>query len=205
MLRGQILNLWGEMIGCVDTVSAGATALAAALDHLSRDHSPLDWARAQAALGQALQALGDASAEPRAFERAVTCFDRANLVLKTLAGSPMRGLAAGARAACLARQAELTGDLAVLDAAEAAMKIELAAQSPRKDPVGWALAQLHLARLYEARMDITGKDAGRRAAAVTALDAALDVFAEQGLASLSRLAADALERLRARVAPNLGR
>jgi hypothetical protein len=205
MLRGQILNLWGEMIGCIDTVSAGTTALAAALDHLSRDHSPLDWARAQAALGQALQALGEASAEPRAFEQAVTCYDRANLVLKTLAGSPMRGLAAGARAACLARQAELTGDLAVLDAAEAAMKIELAAQSPRKDPVGWALAQLHLARLYEARMDITGREDGRRAAAVTALDAALDVFAEHGLASLSRLAADALERLRARVKPTIER
>lgn len=204
MLRGQILTLWGEMMGCVDTVSGGATALAAALDHLSREHSPLDWARAQVALGHALQALGDASAEPRAFEQAVTCYDRANLVLKALSGSPMRGLAAGARAVCLARQAELTGDLAVLDAAEAAMKIELAAQAPRKDPVGWALAQLHLARLYEARMDITGKDGGRRAAAVTALDAALDVFAEQGLASLSRLATEALDRLRV-VSPNVQR
>jgi hypothetical protein len=126
----------------------------------------------------------------------VTCYDRANLVLKGLVASPMRGLAAGARAVCLARQAELTGDLAVLDAAEAAMKMELSALSPRRDPVGWALSQLHLARLYEARIDITGQDGGRRAAAVTALDAALDVFAEQGLASLSRLAADALERLK---------
>jgi hypothetical protein len=205
MLRGQVLTLWGEIIGCVDTVSAGATALAAALDHLSRDHSPLDWARAQVALGHALQALGEASAEPRAFEQAVTCYDRANLVLKTLAGSPLRGLAAGARAVCLARQAELTGDLAVLDAAEAAMKIELAAQAPRKDPVGWALAQLHLARLYEARMDITGRRRDRRAAAVTALDAALDVFAEHGLASLSRLAAEALARLQTAAPTNLDR
>jgi hypothetical protein len=200
-----VLTLWGEIIGCVDTVSAGATALAAALDHLSRDHSPLDWARAQVALGHALQALGEASAEPRAFEQAVTCYDRANLVLKTLAGSPLRGLAAGARAVCLARQAELTGDLAVLDAAEAAMKIELAAQAPRKDPVGWALAQLHLARLYEARMDITGRRRDRRAAAVTALDAALDVFAEHGLASLSRLAAEALARLQTAAPTNLDR
>jgi hypothetical protein len=204
MLRGQVLSLWGEMLGCVDTVSAGTTALAAALDQLARDHSPLDWARAQAALGQALQALGDASAEPRAYEQAVTCYDRANLVLKALAGSPMRGLAAGARAVCLARQAELTGDLAVLDAAETAMKIELTAQQPRKDPVGWALAQLHLARLYEARMDITAKDGGRRAAAITALEAALDVFAEQGLTSLSGLADDALARLRPAVS-HLGR
>ncbi|MDE2487817.1 MAG: hypothetical protein KGO51_10500, partial [Alphaproteobacteria bacterium] len=197
-LRGQILTLWGEMLGDVDNLAAGSSALAAALDQLSRDHSPLDWARAQIALGHALQGLGEASAAPRAYEQAVTCYERANLVLKNLVGSPLRGLAAGARATCLARQAELTGDLAVLDAAEAALKTELVAVQPRRDPVGWALAQLHLARIYEARMDITGKDAGpRRAAAVMALDGALDVFSEQGLASLANLAADALERLRA--------
>ncbi|MFC3070966.1 hypothetical protein [Phenylobacterium soli] len=195
LLRGQVLTLWGEMLGDVDMVAGGATALAAALDQISRDHSPLDWARAQVALGQALQGLGEASAEPRAYEQAVTCYDRASLVLKELSGSPLRGLAAGARAVCLARQAEITGDLAVLDVAEAAMKTELTGMQARKDPVGWALAQLHLARIYEARMDITGEDRGRRAAAVMALDAALDVFAEQGLASLSRLAADALERM----------
>jgi tetratricopeptide (TPR) repeat protein len=184
------------MIGDVESLAAGATALAAALDQVDRDHSPLDWARSQVALGHALQGLGEASAEPRAFEQAITCYERANLVLKALVASPLRGLAAAARAVCLARQAELTGDLAVLDAAELAIKTELAAQQPRRDPVGWALAQLHLARIYEARLDITGEDRGRRAAAVTALDAALEVFSEHGLASLSRLAADALDRLR---------
>jgi hypothetical protein len=77
------------------------------------------------------------------------------------------------------------------------MKMELAKMSPRRDPVGWALAQLHLARLYEARMGMTGKDHGERAAALMALDAALDVFAEHGLRSLSVLAADAVERMTA--------
>lgn len=196
LLRGQVLTLWGEMIGDVEILAAGAAALAAAIDQVGRDHSPLDWARSQVALGQALQGLGDASAQPRAYEQAVTCYDRASLVLKKLDASPLRGLAAGARAVCLARQAEITGDLAVLDAAEAAMKMELANLPARRDPVGWALSQLHLARLYEARIDITGQDGGRRVAAVTALETALDVFSEQGLASLSRLAADALERLR---------
>ncbi|THD81622.1 MAG: hypothetical protein E7812_02020 [Phenylobacterium sp.] len=195
-LRGQVLTLWGEMLGDVESLAAGSTTLTAALDQVGRDHSPLDWARTQIALGHALQGLGEASAAPRAYEQAVTCYDRANLVLKALDASPLRGLAAGARALCLARQAELTGDLAVLDAAEAALKIELTNLQPRRDPVGWALSQLHLARLYEARMDITGKPAGR-AAAVMALEGAFDVFTEQGLASLTRLAADALDRLRA--------
>ena len=78
------------------------------------------------------------------------------------------------------------------------MKMELARLSPRKDPVGWALAQLHLARLYEARLGMTGVDKGERAAALMALDAALDVFADHGLASLSALAADAVTRMSAR-------
>ncbi len=197
ILRGQALALWGEAAGDIDSVAAGATTLAGALDHLTRDHSPLDWARTQIALAHALQALGEASADERAYEQAVTCYDRASLVLKEASASPLRGLAAGERAMCLARSAELTGDLGVLDAAEAAMKIELSNLRASRDPVAWALAQLHLARLYEARIDITGKDRGQRAAAVTALDAALDVFGEEGLRSLSIVATEALNRLKA--------
>jgi hypothetical protein len=201
ILRCQALGLWGEAVGDIDAVAAGATSLAAVLDHLSRDHSPLDWARIQIALAQALQALGEASSDERAYEQAVTCYDRAGLVLKDAPATPMRGLAAGQRAICLARSAELTGDLGVLDSAETALKIELANLQARRDPVAWALAQMHLARLYEARVDITGKDRGERAAAVLALDAALDVFGEQGLRSLSVMAGEALERLRAGPAP----
>ena len=197
ILRGQALALWGEASGDVDAVAAGATTLAGALDHLARDHSPLDWARTQIALAHALQTLGEVSADERAYEQAVTCYDRANLVLKDAPATPLRGLAAGERAMCLARSAELTGDLGVLDSAETALKIELSGLQPNRDPVGWALVQLHLARLYEARVEITGKDKGERAAAVLALDAALDVFAEQGLRSLSVMATEALERLRA--------
>jgi tetratricopeptide (TPR) repeat protein len=197
ILRGQALTLWGEAAGDLERLSAGVTALAEALDHLTRDHSPMDWARTQLALAQALQALGEACDDERAFEQAVTCFDRANLVLKDAPAAALRGVAASARAVCLARSAELTGDLAVLDAAEASMKIELAGLRAGRDPVGWALAQVHLARLNEARADITGRDAGSRTRAIIALEAALDVFAEQGRPGLSLIAEEALARLRA--------
>jgi hypothetical protein len=103
---------------------------------------------------------------------------------------------AGARAVCLARCAELTGDLAVLDAAEAAFRAELTNRSAPADPVAWAICQTNLARLYEARADLTGKDNGQRAAAAMALAAAFDVFAEEGMRSLSDMTLTALERVR---------
>ncbi|MGA0605445.1 hypothetical protein ACO2Q0_05530 [Phenylobacterium sp. VNQ135] len=193
--HGQALSLLGETTGEIDLIAAGAQRLADAVDHLTRDHSPLDWARTQVALAQALQSLGEAAGDERAFEQAVSCYDRASLVLKDATTLPLRGVAASARAVCLARSAELTGDLAVLDVAEAAMKMELSSKSARRDPVGWALAQLHLARLYETRLAMTGVDRGERASATLALDAALDVFGEHGLRSLSVLATDALARL----------
>lgn len=199
--HGQALALRGEAVGDIDALAAGAGALALALDNLTREHSPLDWARTQVALGQALQALGEAASDARAYEHAVSCFDRASLALKDTPTLPLRSVAAGSRAVCLARVAEITGDRAVLDVAEAAMKIELAKLAPRRDPVGWALAQLHLARLYEARLGMTGVDKGERAAALMALDAALEVFGEHGLRSASVLANDAMERLRNRSAP----
>jgi hypothetical protein len=58
------------------------------------------------------------------------------------------------------------------------------------------VAQLHLARLYEARIDLTGRDAGQRVAAIVALEVALDVFADEGLRTLTAMASDALDRLR---------
>ena len=194
--HGQALALRGECMGDLDALAAGAGALANAIDQLTREHSPMDWARTQVALAQALQALGEASGEVRAFEHAISSYDRAGLVLKETQTLPLRGMAAGARAVCLARTAELTGDLAVLEIAEAAMKIELARLSPRRDPVGWAIAQLHLARLYEARMGLRERDRGERAAALLALDAALDVFGEHGQRSLTILATEAIARLR---------
>jgi hypothetical protein len=194
-LRGQAMALLGEVSGDVDLLAQAVTTLADVVGELSRDHSPLDWARVQTALAQGLQALGEAGASERAYEQAVTCYDRAAHVLKGAPGLSLRAFGASNRALCLARSAELSGDLTVLDAAEAAFKIELAAISARRDPAAWALLQVNLARLYEARVDITGQDRGERAKAAMALNGALDVFGELGLRSLSIVAADALERL----------
>lgn len=194
-LRGQALALIGETTGEIETLAEAVTVLADVLSELQRDHSPLDWGRIQIALAQGLQALGEAGISEKAYEQAVTCYDRAAHVLKDVPALALRAFGASNRALCLARSAELSGDLTVLDAAETAFKIELTSMAAKRDPSAWALVQVNLARLYEARLDITGRDNGERAAAAVALNAALDVFAEQGLRSLSIVAAEALERI----------
>jgi hypothetical protein len=94
----------------------------------------------------------------------------------------------------MARRAELAADLKGLRAAESALRSELAANSPQKDPVGWAVRQLGLAGLHEARARVSGVDRGDRARSAFALTTALDVFKEHGLRALADETARALER-----------
>lgn len=195
---GVALALKAELTADVDAAVDGVETLARALEQVTRDHSPMDWAGIQAALGQALITLGEVTDSPRPFEQAVTCFERAGSVLKDMPALTLRARAATGRAHALGRQAEMTGDLAVLDVAVAAQKSELCALKPAADPVAWAIAQLNLARLYEIRAGITGRDDGGLAAAAVALATAFDVFAEQGMRSLSEAAAEGLARLRGR-------
>jgi hypothetical protein len=195
-LRGAALALLGDLDGELSHITNGVEAHFAAVDVLSADHSPLDWARAAASLGAGLQALGEASTSERAFEQAVSAYDRATQVLKAQPALALRAVVANNRALCLARCAELTADLAVLDAAELAFKTELANAPGARDPASWAVAQINLARLYEARVEITGRDDGRLARAGAALACAFDVFSELGLRSLTDLAAQGLQRLK---------
>jgi len=196
ILKGSTLSLLGELEADIGLIADGVDALAGAVETIDRDHSPLDWARAQAVLGHSLMVMGELSANARAFDQAVSCFDRASGVLKAQPALALRAVVASQRAGALARCAELTGDIAVLDAAEAAYRGELSSCAAEKDPVAWAVCQTNLARLYETRADLTGRDNGQRAAAAMALSAAFDVFAEHGLRSLSDMTLQALERVR---------
>ncbi len=197
---GTALTTTAEVTGEVEFAADGVDALTAAVAHVDRDHSPLDWAAIQAQLGHALLVLGETTDSPQAFEQAITGFDRANIVLRDQTALPLRAKVAAGRAQALGRQAELTGDLAMLDIAVAALKTELCSRRPSADPAAWAVTQLNLARLYEIRVEITGRDDGSLRSAAAALATAFDVFAEEGMRSLTDLAAQALERLRARAA-----
>ncbi len=197
MLCGATRAALAEMEGDITEIASAIADLAEALDQTSCDHSPLDWAHGQQVLAGALQMLGEAADSDRAYDQAVGCYDRALLVLSDQPALIERAHAVYHRAVCLARRAEITCDLVGLNEAEAALRQELASSSPARDPVGWAVRQLNFARLYEARVGVTGQDRGERAASAMALSAALDVFGEHGLRSLADTTARRLEELQA--------
>jgi hypothetical protein len=187
----------GELTGDLARLARAISALAVALDNLGRDQSPLDWARGQSVLAQALTQLAEATGNETAYVKALACYDRAGVVLKTAPGLVLRAEIASGRGLTLTRLAELSGDVAVLNAAEATFKTELEAGPHRTDPVTWAMLQVQLGQVYVTRLQLTGKDRGERAAAALAFQSALEVFSEEGLRSLSAIASDSLERLSA--------
>jgi tetratricopeptide (TPR) repeat protein len=196
--HGQARSALGELDGDVGEISEAVTGLVSVLEQISRDHSPLDWAQAQLAVAEALQMLGEAGDAARAFDQALSCYDRALLVLAEQPMLPLRAAAAHSRVVCLVRRAEQTCDLESLAEAEASLRVELTLADPVKDPVAWAVRQLSFAQICEARAAITRRDVGSDTAVGIALSAALDVFAEHGLRGLSDTAARGLERLRVR-------
>lgn len=195
-LKGVALTRVGELGGDLAPVLEGLDALDDGLEMITADHSPMDWARLHHARGLALALIGEAAESEPAFLKALQAYGHA---LEALAGAtdlPLRTIIAQDRAACLVRRAETKGDLYALDEAEAVLRGELAALRAPPEPLAWAVLQLNLARIYQDQAAARGRDRGEGARAGEALLAALDVFSERGLRSLTIAAEAALERLR---------
>jgi tetratricopeptide (TPR) repeat protein len=187
----------GRILGRIEDVAEGVEMLVAAIDQVTPDHSPLDWARLQYALAHALQALGEGSETDRAFEHALSCYQRALWVTRDQPALALRALLSQDQARCLARRAELAAEPELLDEAILLLLQDLQSIHPGRDPVGWAIVQVNLAQLYAARLDLDGGDKDRAAASL-ALTAAIEVFGEHGLRSLIDHATEALEALEAK-------
>jgi len=183
----------GEVEDDAEVVIAGVNLVTGVLADLTLEHSPLDRAQGEYILGLGQEVLGNISGEARSFERAIDSFGRALQVVSRRDGLLLRGRAAAHRVVCLARAAEISGDVAVLNSTEKAFRLELASLSAVRDREAWALVQLNLARLLLARLEITRKDRGERTGARAALSSALDVLPDQGLRGLGKSAARTLE------------
>jgi hypothetical protein len=196
VLRAGARVGYGETCGRLEDIAEGVQLLVTALDALTPDHSPLDWARVQQALALGLHSLGEGSDSDRAFDHALSCYERALWVTRRQPALMLRATLAQNRANCLARRAENSADRGLLDDAIEDLRGDLAGLSPAKDPVGWAIAQVDLAQLYIARLALLGADSDRAAAGL-ALNSAIDVFGEHGLRSLTDQASLSLQRLAA--------
>ena len=195
-LQGGALRALGEVTGEARLMKDAALVLGGAYDAVPAGHSPLDRARAAHGLGLALQGLAETSNEPSAYRSAQTAFERALTDMGT-AQTPLRSIIAYDRAACLARRAERSGDAHALAEAETMFRADLAGRAAKDDPVAWAVVQVALARIYQARADLRG-DAGELADAAFALTEALEVFTDHGQRSLAQIALAALERVKGR-------
>ncbi len=194
-LRGKALAALGDVAGDPAALAEAVAALSDAASELRSVRSPLDCARAGHALGLALQAMGEACDEEALFDRAVDAFSPALEALDAVPALPFRAVAAHDGAVCLARRAERQGDLLALEQAELVFRDALKARTASADPLAWAVTQVALARIYEAQ-SMLRRDTGERAYAAFALAAALDVFAERGMRSLSDSALTALNRVK---------
>ena len=172
--------------------NADVAALGEAVENLSRtfdvvlkDHSPLDWAAAHAAHGEVLWALARASGLEDSYAKASGAFDRAWSVLRDQPALRARAHVGERRGALAVEVAVHHADRLELDAVEAGFRCDLAAADPHRDPVGWALCQLNLGRVYMARAELglSGQDQQKRAA--FALAEAREIFADYHLEDIA--------------------
>jgi tetratricopeptide (TPR) repeat protein len=195
-LRGQALTRLGDLDGDLAPLLEALDVFEDGLDLMTPDHSPLDWARLNHGRALVLSLIGEATESEPAFLQALQAFAAALGQLEKSPHLSLRAVAAQDRAACLVRRAETKGDLFALDEAEAVLRSELAVLRSPPDPLAWAVLQLNLARVYQAQALARGQDRGERARAADALLAALEVFSERGLRSLTLMAEAGLARLR---------
>ncbi|ESQ73679.1 hypothetical protein [Asticcacaulis sp. AC402] len=197
-LRLALAYIWkGEIEGKPEVISEGIALLSTEEELVDYEHSPLDWVEHKQALAMGLQALAELTLNEEIYQKAMQIYDLA-LKRPLQKGLALRAQLANNRATCLAKRAELKGDLGSLEAAENAFKAELRGVKAQDDPISWAILQTNLARLYVARGDITGFML-ERAEAAYALEAALEIFGEHGLKALAATAQEHLDRVREQV------
>ncbi len=190
--RARIMTRLGEMNGDVRALAETVDILTRVFDTLLKDHSPLDWAAACAAHGAALWALAETSGVEDAWSKASGAYDRAWSVVRSQPALKMRAAVGERRGALAVRIAALRADPLELDAVEAAFRCDLAAADPHRDAVGWALCQLNLGRIYQARDEIGRPVRGGQARAAMAIVEAQAIFSEYGLDAIAEVAGKAL-------------
>jgi len=195
VLRLARAYIWqGEVEGRPEKVSEGVALLSCEETCLDYEHAPLDWVMHQQALASGLQVLSELTLNDELHDQAMAAYDLA-LRRPLQKGLALRARLIRERAACRTRHGESQGSLKALDAVEGEFKAELRKVRADDDPVNWAILQWQLARIYIARGEISGFMM-ERAEAAYALEAALDIFRENGLDAMAAEAGSLQDSIR---------
>jgi hypothetical protein len=193
IVRAEVLTQLGRMNQDAGVLSEAVEGLSRMFDTLLKDHSPLDWARAQHVHGCALWTLAEVSGVDDAWPKASGAFDRAWSVVRRETALKMRAVTAERRGALAVQIALSREDPMELDAAEAAFRCDLVAVDPGRDPVGWALAQINLGRVYLARAEMGDAPRTNRMRAGVALAEGRELLEDRGLTDVAEIARKTLK------------
>ncbi|MEO5335911.1 MAG: cyclic nucleotide-binding domain-containing protein [Magnetospirillum sp. WYHS-4] len=143
--RAAIQNCYGNAVATLATLGGpaemyqvAAHAYRSALEGLSRDHAPLDWAMAQRNLGCVLMALAERTNDSETLGAAANLF-RSVLQILTRAEQPFEWATTQARLGQVLYRLDLrTGDVDLLKEALAALQGALQVIGRHDDPLRWA-------------------------------------------------------------------
>lgn len=183
LTRARALTLCGAGLSALAALAAlandepareqGRMMFEAAADQFTPDHSPLDWATIQVVRGGMPGAVSQGSVSLAALRQADTLTAGQGLVL----GAMARDLLIEGEIAAAAS----IGDLPRLATAEGVIRRRLTKGGPVSE-LDWAVDQIAMARIAQARSLLTGAEAGT---ASLALFEAADVATERGLPALA--------------------
>jgi len=180
LTRARALTLCGAGLSALAALAndepareQGRIMFEAAADQFTPDHSPLDWATIQIVRGGTPGAVSTGAVSLAALRQADTLTAGQGLVIGAMARDM---LIEGEIAA-----AASIGDLPRLTTAETVVRRRLTETRPASD-LDWAVDQIAMARIAQARALLTGTDAGTSG---LALFEAAEVARERGLPGLA--------------------
>jgi tetratricopeptide (TPR) repeat protein len=175
-LLGVALAQIGEQRGDDAALREAVDAYRAALEVYTRERVPLDWAKTQNNLGNALLTLGERG-DDDALRAAVAAY-RAALQELTRARVPLQWAATQTNLGNALQTLGERGDDTALRAAVAAYRAALEVYTRERAPMQWAMTQANLALALRAQAE-RSRDAALIVEALAAIDGAIEEFTKR--------------------------
>ena len=141
---GIAVSEQSDRFGGMANLAQAIETLEAALNLISRQTAPEDWASNQVNLGNALQSLGDRDPDSDGLDRSIAAYRAALEVFSVDTNSVKRGMVQSNLGGSLMMLGQRQADTALLQEAEVAFTAALSALPRESVPLDWARAQNNL-------------------------------------------------------------